>query len=448
MKLFGIGAALALALAAILPSAAMAAAKPAAAPITKEQRAKGMADAPALVTAAGLDCQLADARFIGDSSDPKTKVKSSFYELACSNNEGVILDKTSDPAPSVFTCMEVAAPGPDGKPNSLQCALPGNADPKAGLLPYIAKSGKTCTPDKVRPIGHSASKTVFELACHEGTGYVLVTSSPPRLDKDIEVDPCVSFDPNGNIKCELTDRATQLKVVDQLAAQSGKNCTVKDRAYVGATKDGSAYYEVACQDGKGYVLEQAANGSLQKTIDCASADFLNGGCKLTDARQAKTEQAGLYTQLAKKAGFNCDVSGYAPFSVNVPGKEVVELTCSNRPDGGIGVFAASGPGSVVYDCAHAELVSFRCSLSKPEAAYPSLTAELKSMGKNSCVVSKARLVGTTADKHGYTEVACADGLQGYMIEYTMDPLVAKTAIICTEAKGIAGGCTLPGNTKG
>ena len=447
MRLFGIGAALALALAAFLPSAALAASKPAAAaPITKEQRTKGMADAPALITAAGLDCQLADARFIGESSDPKTKAKSSFYELACSNNEGVILDKTSDPAPAVFTCMEVAAPGADGKPNSLQCALPGNADPKAGLLPYIAKSGKTCTPDKVRPIGHSASKTVFELACHEGTGFVLVTSSPPRLDKDVEVDPCISFDPNGNIKCELTDRNAQLAVVDKLAALSGKSCTVKDRAYVGATKDGSAYYEVACQDGKGYVLEQAANGSLEKTIDCANADFLNGGCKLTDARQAKTEQAGLYSSLAKKAGFNCDVSGYAPLPTSGDGKEVVELSCSNQAAGGIGFFPASGAGTVV-DCAHAELVGYRCSLTKMSAAYGALTADLRALGKTSCTVSNARAVGVTADKHGFTEVACSDGLQGYMIDYTLSPVTAKSVIICTEAKGIAGGCTLPGNTK-
>jgi len=452
MRLIGIGAAVALALAILTPSAvvgpAFAAEKAPASPITKEQRAKGMADAPALIAAAGADCQVADARFIGDNTDPKTKVKSSFYEVACSNNEGVIVAKTADPTPAVYTCMETNAPGPGGKPNSLQCVLPGNADPKAGLLPYIAKSGKTCTPDKIRPIGHSAAKTVFELACHEGSGYILVTSSPPRLDKDIEVDPCIGFDPNGTIKCELTDRTAQLAVVDQLAAASGKSCAVKDRAYVGATKTGSTYYEVACQDGKGYILEQAANGSLEKTIDCAAADYLNGGCKLTDARQAKTEQAGLYTQLAKKAGFDCTVSGYAPFSVSVPGKEVVELACSNRPEGGVGLFTATGPGSVVYSCAHSELAGFRCALSKADANYPVLTKELNAMGKSSCVVSKSRIVGTTADKHGYTEVACADGLQGYMIEYTMDPLTPKSAIVCAEAKGIAGGCTLPGNTKG
>lgn len=34
-----------------------------------------------------------------------------------------------------------------------------------------------------------------------------------------------------------------------------------------------------------------------------------------------------------------------------------------------------------------------------------------------------------------------------MIEYTIKPLAMKSVIVCSEAKGIAGGCTLPGNKK-
>ena len=33
-----------------------------------------------------------------------------------------------------------------------------------------------------------------------------------------------------------------------------------------------------------------------------------GGCTLTDSRQAQTEQIGIYTDLAKKAGFDSPVS--------------------------------------------------------------------------------------------------------------------------------------------
>jgi len=451
MRPIAVGLVMALVTALLAPSGVFAAAPT----VTKEDRAKGMADAPALITSGNIECQLADARKLGDSVDPKTKVKSSLYELACTGAEGVVVESTADQPPLVFTCLESGAPRPDGKPNPTACILPGNADPKAGLVPLIAKSGVTCTPDKVRALGHSTTTSVFELVCHESVGgYILETSAPPRTDKPVMMNPCIGFAETANVKCTLTDRATQLSVVDKMVTDSGQSCAVKPdgRAFLGVSQSGKMYYEVACNNGKGYILEQAATGGGVRAIPCLDAETIAGGCKMTDTRQAKTDQNALYSTLAKKAGYNCDVSGYAPLpsTADIPAhSEVVEVTCSNRPDGAIAVFpASSSETATIYDCAHSELAGYRCSLSKPAAAYPKLTAELASYGKKSCTVSDARNVGITADGKGYTEVACADGLQGYMIEYTLKPIVMKTVIICSEAKGIATGCTFPSNTKG
>ena len=447
MRPTGLGMAVALVLAILSPlGAANAASKSDSPPVSKDQRDKGMGAAPALISAAGSDCQLADARFVGEGTDAKTKAKTQLYEVACTGNEGLLVEKTGD-AVTAYTCEQANQPGPDGKPNQTRCILPGNADPTAGLTPFIAKAGKPCTIAKARALGQSPTATVFELACQDGNGWILETSAPPRLDKPAAMEPCIGFPPNGNISCTLTDRTAQLAVVDRLVAKSGKACTIKDRRYVGATDSGSVFYEAACQEGKGYMLESAANGDLKEAIDCAGADAIAGGCTLTDARQAKTEQAGMYTKFAAKAGFQCQVSGYAP----LPGpadKDVVELACSNRPDGAIGIFGASAndPATII-DCAHSELKSYRCTLTKASAAYPTLTADLKALGRSTCQVSNARTVGVTADQRGYIEVACADGLAGYMIEYSLSPVTPKTPLVCAEAKGIAGGCTLPGNTK-
>ena len=441
---------LAMALVVTFGAPVMALAAPAAPPVSKDQRTKGMAEAPALVAAAGSDCQVSDARLVGQATDPKTKAKTSLYEVACTGNEGLLVEvDAGQPTASLFTCEEAAGAAAAGNKKANTCELPGNADPKAGILPYLAKTGVTCTADKIRPIGHSPSNAFFEVACHEGApGYILELSSPLRLDKPAVAQPCIMFESTNNIHCELTDRAAQLAMVDGLVKASGKPCTIKDRGFLGVAPSGKSYYEAACQDGKGYVIEQNANGAFSRSIDCASADAIAGGCKLSDARQAKTEQAGLYTQLAKKAGFDCAVSGYAPLPADLPGKEVVELACSNHPDGGIAVFPVSGGVGQVYDCAHSELKGLRCSLTKPSAAYPRLTADLKSFGKASCTVSNSRVVGVSTDQQiGYVEVACADGLPGYMIGYTMATLSPKTALVCASAKGISGGCTLPGNNK-
>ena len=453
MRLIEIGLAVSLMFAALAPTGAWAEKAPATPPVSKENRTAGMAAAPGLITAGGLDCQLADARKLGDSVDVKTKVKSTLYELACTGNEGMVVSSTAGQPPLVFTCLEASAPRPDGKPNPTTCILPGNLDPKAGLAPYVAKVGIPCPLDQVRALGHSSTVTVFELVCRDAPGgYILQVSAPPRLDKPITMSPCIGFAESGNVKCTLTDRATQMSIVDKLVTASGKPCDIKadGRSFIGAAQSGKMYFEVACASGKGYIIEQAANGTFGRAIDCLEADGIAGGCKLTDTRQAKTEQNTLYATLAKKSGYNCDVSGYAPLpsTADIPAhSEVVEVTCANRPDGAIAIFpASSAEKAIVYDCAHSELEGYRCSLSKPAAAFGTLTAELVSFGKKSCTVSAARTVGVTSDGRGYTEVGCSDGLQGYMIEYSVKPLAMKSVIVCSEAKGIAGGCTLPGNT--
>jgi len=342
----------------------------------------------------------------------------------------------------VFTCMETAEPGPDGKASSLLCLLPGNTDPKAQLASYVSKGGANCTISGARALGHTPQNTYFEVSCQGGSGYIIMTSAPPRMDKEVTVNPCVMYDPASNVACKLTDRAAQLAVADKLIVAAGKPCTVKDRRYVGMTQQHEILFELACNEGKGYVVVQATNGSLARSFDCTTSDL----CELTDTRSARTEQAGLYTQLAQKAGFNCDVATYAPFPPNANNDDIVEMTCKNRQDGAVGVFPVRGGTAVIYDCAHAELAGYRCTKTDPLLSYGRLTDDLKTLGKTTCAVSKARAVGVTADKRGFIEVACADGGQGYMIEYSMAPLTPKATIICAQASGISGGCRLPGNT--
>lgn len=411
----------------------------------KEAQALGMAAAPALIKASGVDCELADARFIGESVVHKTK--SRFYEVACTGTEGFVLAQSSSPVAAAYSCMEEAALDAHGKPGALRCTLRGNADPTAGIAPYVAKGGKPCAVDKIRAIGHSEANAAFEVACREGPGYILLTASPPRLDRDLELDPCIAFAAGGSVECKLTTHAAELAALDRLAGRSGKGCSVKDGAYVGASpNDRSSFYEVACTDGRGFVLEQAADGSLKATTDCALADYITGGgCKLTDSRQARVQAAAEYTRLAKSAGYDCDVSAYASMPGTSDGRQVVELACANRPAGGIGLFPAAGRGKVI-DCAYARLAGYRCTLSTEVAAYATLTADLKALDKIACTVSNARPVGVSADRHGYIEVACAGGGPGYMIDSALATMTPVSIVSCAQAKGIGHGCILPGNT--
>lgn len=405
--------------------------------VSDAQRKQGMAEAPAAAQAAGVSCQIADARFIAESQDPKTKKRNKLYEVACNRNVGYILQATDGGPTAAFSCIEMApGPGEAAKEGALSCGLPGNSDPKAQLAPMLASAN--CVPEKVRGLGQNQTNTFLEVACQGGAGYIVVAGAPLDASKPAELQNCLNFDESqGNVKCELTTRAARLAMVDRFAQSANNGCVVKDRRFIGSAKDGADYYEASCQDGKGYVYK-VANGAVAQTMNCAQAQGILGGCTLTDARQASAEQAALYTKLAQTAGSSCDVDRYALFPMR-GNEEVVELACKSGK-GAIGIFPATGKGQVI-DCGRSLAAGYKCSLTK-DPGYASLTEDLKKQGKSSCTVSNAQVSGKTSKGTVLVEVACSDGLKGYMIEYNMTPTVTA---IGAQGCAFAGGCKLPGN---
>lgn len=439
MRSKGFGLMLALIVAALAPAAVYSAPKEAP-KVSEAQRKQGMAQAPAIIQSAGLNCQVSDARFVGQApADKKAGTPArSFYEVACQpGSMGYILQAAEGGPTLAYSCIEADTPQEAGKPPALPCILPGNADPKAALVAPLKSAGVQCTPTEARGIGQTKTQSFYEVACQEGSGYVVIASAPFDASKKIQAQNCLNFDDtNGNIKCTLTTKAQRLAALDRYAAAANNGCVVKDRRFVGTAQDGADYYEASCQDGKGYIYK-VADGALAQSWDCGHAANILGGCQLTDSRQAQSDEAALYTKLAHEAGSNCQVTKYADFPMR--GKdEVVELVCGDG-NSAIGIFPATGKGQVL-DCGHALVEGYKCSLGKVD--YAPLTADLKKFNYKECTVSDARPAAKTPKGTILVEVACADGLPGYMIEYNPNPVVAVGATGCR----FAGGCKLPGNT--
>jgi hypothetical protein len=438
MRAFGIGLAAALIVAAMASSAFAAKDD-----IPPDARKAGMAAAPGLIVAGHVPCTLTDARLMGVGQG-EDKVKTTYYEIACKDALGYIVAlKDKVPVPTTYDCVIMSAPGPDGKPNPSACILPGNLNPGAGLNADVAAAGRTCSIDKARYIGSTEDQNLYEVACHEGDGYILRLAKAPGGAPIATM--CAVFGTAGQVKCTLIPPEQQMASIDHLASAIGKACTVKDRRYVGSTADLTDFFEVACGEGSGYMLQVDSHGKVQQAIDCVKAVNLAGGCTLTDTRQAQTEQNATYADLAKKAGFDCAVSKYADFPARADGAEVVELACSNRADGGVGIFPVKGAPQVL-DCLHAGAQGYACSYSDVTPLYGKLSAQLKAKNKGSCVVSGARPYARTGSGGDLIEVACADGGPGWVIEYAPDSVAVAALHNCAEAATMGGGgCQLPTN---
>ena len=442
MRPIGLGLFAALLVALATPALAQRApsgAAPKAPTVDKASREAGMKDAPALAQAAGVTCQVQDARMAGKlAPDKKTgSLGGNVYEVSCGpGTVGFIMVATPGGAPTVQSCIMNNFPS-DQKPPVNPCILPNNLDMKPALVDLAKKAGVGCDIDRVRSIGASKTSTFYEVACTDGAGYVIADPSTPLdVSKPASRSSCLQYDaPDAAIHCELTKQADRVAAEDKVAGKANVGCTVKDRRYIGLLTDGTEGFEFACQDGKGYVVKVNSAGAVASTIECSK--LVGGGCTLTDTRAAQAEQAGLYSRLAKNAGSSCAVEKYAVFPTK-GNEEVVELVCTGG-NGAIGMFPATGKGKVL-DCGHALLAGYKCSLGK--ADYTPLTDDLKKFDKKDCVVSQVGQPLKSPDGSMKLEVACADGLPGYMITYS-DPGTAKEAVGCA----FAGNCTLPTNKK-
>jgi hypothetical protein len=408
--------------------------------ITKDQRDKGMKEAPPVAKTAGITCDITDAYYLGSS---KTKDgKQDVYEVACKQGLGYILLSQGATA-KAYDCLATQS-----QP-SLNCKLPANANPADGLKPLVAQTGVTCTPGKARYVGANATTTVYEVACQEGAGYLIQAPVPGAAATAVTAEPCAATLGQGNMECTLTPKEQVQAYINGLVTKSGHQCQVSGSRYIGADKNtGDSYYEVGCGSEAGFVIDADKTGAYKSVITCGQAAGL-GGCTLTDTTKVATEEAATYTKMAKASGFNCDVSKYRPIGMDAKKNEVVELACSNRPDGTVAVFPAdpNAKGEFV-DCVKAGEFgpNGACKLSSLDLVYAKYTSALAAKGRSSCKVSGARYMGATASGSDFVETACADGNPGWVVELGQGDSV-KSLLSCGQAASAGLSCQLPTNQK-
>ena len=408
-------------------------------PITKEQRDKGMKDAPAAVQKAGLTCTVSDAYFLGASNGAD---KADIYEVACQQGPGYVV-LAGPSTTKAYDCLATMA-----QP-SLACRLPANADPKQGLKTYISTAGVTCTPTNARYMGSNATTSVYEVACQEGPGFVLETPAPGVTSTPVQAIPCIQAP--ANMACTLTTKAQNDAYLVGLVGKAGRTCQISASRYIGTDKtSNAAYFEVGCGAQPGFVLAVNKTGGVDRVLSCAQAQGL-GGCTFTSSAQMMAADTANYTRMAKASGFDCDVSKYRDIGLDASKNEIVELACSNRPDGVVAVFpATAGAGRTQFvDCVKAGEFgeSGACTLTSAQPVYNKYTAALAAKGRSSCKVSGARYLGRSPSGTDFVETACADGKPGWVIELTQADQV-KELLSCGQAKGVGLSCQLPTNAKG
>ncbi|MBW8304511.1 MAG: hypothetical protein K0M78_11350, partial [Brevundimonas sp.] len=241
------------------------------------------AAAQALLTAAGVSCQVSEATLLGVTAEQQAT-----YEATCIEGPGYLA--VSSTPPLTFNCLELAGQAettrlrdPEADVGQ-QCTLPVNLNPVPVLSAYARAAGVDCTVDQGAAIGKStAGNLIYEVGCADRDGYWLENAegawkATPCWDLALEQETCRYS----------TAAETMNAWRTVLAGTDAAACDVQQARRVGRDAQGLTVYEVKCGAGGGYFARVGSTFTAQRVNNCIEAATFAGGCTLTAAAPATT----------------------------------------------------------------------------------------------------------------------------------------------------------------
>jgi hypothetical protein len=227
---------------------------------------------------------------------------------------------------------------------------------KAERARAMAESGKlistlqlSCQPTDAARVGHGKftadGKTVevnaYEVVCSNGMGYILATqgSQKPIATSCFAAEATHAagiVQGESDIYCQFAANKNVKATASSLMTATGTPCAVGSFRWFGfSASSQTEYSEVACADGKGYLLKMPRSGAAVSVLSCQEAAKQGLKCRLTDSgpvAAAATMQT--FRDALKQNGVHCE-----PTQMRTIGREsvdkryVVEVQCPEQPNG-------------------------------------------------------------------------------------------------------------------
>ncbi len=280
-----------------------------------------------------------------------------------------VLAQTAPPAGSA-AANEAGRPdqargtrGPRGRQNRDASPTPGPEEVRAAAQAQIAAAGLACQVTEAVSPGETAEQTpLYEAACADAPGYILIASSPPQAFNCLELAGSAAatrrLDPDADVgqQCILPANQNSLAVIGGWARSAGVTCTIDEALAVGRSNANAMIYEVGCAGVDGYWLEEAAAGWSLK--DCLQVASTGGTCHFTTARE---QSDGFEPKLAGTDAAACDVAQVRLMGQNANGR-FYEAKCGAEGEGYIVRVNTEGATQQVYPCAVAQRIGGGCTL--------------------------------------------------------------------------------------
>lgn len=166
---------------------------------------------------------------------------------------------------------------------------PSPAEVIAAAQSVAASAGLNCSVVAAAHPGVDAQESpIYEAACTEGQGYLLIASAPPQSIGCFELAGAAAAarldNPAADVgqQCELPANQNSLPVIGAWAREAGVTCQVDRAVVVGRSTASNPIYEIGCADADGYWLEKADGNWLLQ--GCAQIEAAGETCRFARSR--------------------------------------------------------------------------------------------------------------------------------------------------------------------
>ena len=252
---------------------------------------------------------------------------------------------------------------------SQQSNQPSPAEVRTAAQALILAAGASCqVTEAVQPGVNPEQQKMFEAACAEGPGYILIASTPPQAFDCLELAGTAYTsrlrDPAADVgqQCVMPANQNGLAVIGAWARGAGVSCTIDEAIAIGKSSANNVVFEIGCAGADGYWLERVGTGWDLK--DCLQISSTGGACRFTTVQ----EQADSFEpKLAGSEAAGCDVIRVRLMGSNANGR-FYEAKCAAEGEGYIARINNEGVTQQIYPCATAQRIGGGCTLTPAPAA--------------------------------------------------------------------------------
>lgn len=284
--------------------------------------------------------------------------------------------------------------------------------------------------------GKSVKQEAYEVACANGPGFMLIKPVGQAARSLSCVRLRVAYEQaiaakKTSVKCELPENQNLIAQLQPAISKGPSKCTVTNYAFLGYSPQANLdRYELACQEGMGYVVDVAADVASVTTMDpCYVIDTTKQAeCKLTPKTAIDAYVAGL----AKPLDASCQLTNQRWVGRSQEsGHDFFELACSGKA----GYFLEVDKGAAVkkIDCVRAALIGGGCTFTDTaSAAKDASTGYGGALASHdvTCSIAKVQLIGTDNSGREVVEFTCPEKPYGLVMFNPRDGKGKFQAVDC------------------